>query len=97
MVHSGQTRSSILSRPFPPESSPQKAEFPISRFNVKNGVSSDYFPNPLPPMKEKKVPSTQTSIIQKNNFDTNINSFICTQLTGFKYCYLTWIVLFAYS
>ena len=28
---------------------------------------------------------------------SNTNSFICSQLNGFKYCYLTLIVLSAYS
>ena len=65
MVFSGQAQGSFLSGPLPSKSSPQKVEFPISLFIVKNGVSSSHVTNPLPPVKAKEVPSIQTSTIQK--------------------------------
>ena len=69
MVLSGQARSSFLSDPLLLKSSPKIVEFPLSHFNVKNGVSSGHVTNPLFPVKVKKIPSTRTSIIQKNYFD----------------------------
>ena len=65
IVVSGQARRSFLSSQLTPKSSPKKAKFTISCFNVKNGVSSGHVTNPLPPIKAKKALSTQISIIQK--------------------------------
>ena len=47
---SGQARSSFVSGSLSPKFSSKKVEFPISRFNVKNGVSSGHVNNPLPPV-----------------------------------------------
>ena len=51
---SGQAWNSFSSGPLPPKSYPKRAEFPISRFNVKNWVSSGRFSNQLSPVKAKK-------------------------------------------
>ena len=67
MALNGQSGRSFFSVPLAAKSSPKKAEFVIFRFNVKNGVSSGHVTIPLPRVKAKKVSSTQTSIIQKNN------------------------------
>ena len=91
MVLSGQTQSSFFSGPLPPKSYPQKTEFPISRFNVKNSVSYGHVTNPLSPVKAKKVPSTQNSIIQKNNFDSVVR--MCFDFFFFFFFFFLWVWL----
>ena len=73
MVLSSQVSGSLLSGPLTPKYSSKKAKFPISRFNVKNGVSSGHIANPLLPVKAKSVLSTNLHH-SKNNFDKELNN-----------------------
>ena len=65
----------------------KKAEFSISRFDVKNGVSSGHITNPLPPVKAKKVSSTQTSIIRKIISTMDMTSLFVSDLRSKWTCF----------
>ena len=70
MVLSGQELSSFLSCPLPLKSSPKRAVFPISRFNVKNGVSFGHVINSTSSGEGEKSPYTNLHHSKKINFDS---------------------------